>query len=440
MPVNGYCNAAAADFSARPRATEVNSFPALIRSAPNRDSKIRRTAGTNDDPPVRNTISTRPPRPPTISAAHPHTPQFAPVPPQSIPRNRILRTIASRSTTPSEIPKAGRLMFRKIAFDFLHRPMQLIPKILLNQMNQRSNLLRMERLPAHAAEHIHHVFRLQQRKMMPAFQFRVDPNGTGRILSIERSCVPAPSAGETSLRTIFASKASPAIPTPAVPQQIARRPSAMETWPHMHERKIAGATAEIPDQDQFIMIERRFIVVRGGHRLHLKLNGFESRNPESLAQAASARNRPPLRLQRQQNEPVGPPPRTGSPFRTDAPPSHADPRRIRAIRSSSLMRLPNTSVLCKASARQKRFQRLNQTPPLLFGLQIALDTLRASPRLHRFPFRPRDLFKIEQRSVSIVRSPAEAKRREFHFPGVGRLRATELLVVPKSIPTLTFEI
>src|SRR6185437_10578262 len=44
--------------SAKPRATDVNSSPVRIFRAPNRDSKMRRTAGTNEDPPVRNTRST----------------------------------------------------------------------------------------------------------------------------------------------------------------------------------------------------------------------------------------------------------------------------------------------------------------------------------------------------------------------------------------------
>ena len=44
--------------NASPLATEVNSFPRRMRSLPNRVSKMRRTAGTNDVPPVRNTRST----------------------------------------------------------------------------------------------------------------------------------------------------------------------------------------------------------------------------------------------------------------------------------------------------------------------------------------------------------------------------------------------
>jgi hypothetical protein len=84
---------------------------------------------------------------------------------------------------------------------------------------------------------------------------------------------------------IFASKASPAIPTPGIPQEIVRRSSpAQYRWPDLHERKIAGATTEVPDQDEFVVVERRFVVVRRGHRLHLELNGFEPGNEERLAE------------------------------------------------------------------------------------------------------------------------------------------------------------
>src|SRR4029077_7797783 len=45
-------------FSAKPRATDVNSLPPRIRFSLNRLSKILLTAGTNEEPPVRKTMST----------------------------------------------------------------------------------------------------------------------------------------------------------------------------------------------------------------------------------------------------------------------------------------------------------------------------------------------------------------------------------------------
>ena len=55
----GHCSRAR---SASPVATEVSSSPPVTLASPNRSTKIRRTAGTNDDPPVRNTRSMSPRR------------------------------------------------------------------------------------------------------------------------------------------------------------------------------------------------------------------------------------------------------------------------------------------------------------------------------------------------------------------------------------------
>src|SRR6185295_11213490 len=55
---SSYVHRTSAARNARPRATEVNSPPERTRAAPNRASKIRRTAGTKEEPPVRNTLST----------------------------------------------------------------------------------------------------------------------------------------------------------------------------------------------------------------------------------------------------------------------------------------------------------------------------------------------------------------------------------------------
>ncbi len=73
------------------------------------------------------------------------------------------------------------------------------------------------------------------------------------------------------------------------------------------------------------MVERRFVVVRGRHRLHFKLNGFESGYPESLVEPG-LREIVAVRVFNadEMNRPA-PPQRNESPFRTDARPSHADP-------------------------------------------------------------------------------------------------------------------
>jgi hypothetical protein len=51
---DGHCSAARSD---KPVATDVSSSPPVISSAPKRWTKMLRTAGTNDEPPVRKAIA-----------------------------------------------------------------------------------------------------------------------------------------------------------------------------------------------------------------------------------------------------------------------------------------------------------------------------------------------------------------------------------------------
>src|SRR5215469_5263064 len=87
---------------AKPQATEVNSFPVLVRSLPKRLSKILLTAGTNDDPPVRNTASTVLGRTAHVFKS-PSTLDAICCNSSEIQYSKDVRsTLASRSTTPSK--------------------------------------------------------------------------------------------------------------------------------------------------------------------------------------------------------------------------------------------------------------------------------------------------------------------------------------------------
>src|SRR4051794_3030264 len=54
----------------------------------------------------------------------------------------------------------------------------------------------------------------------------------------------------------------------------------------MDERKIAGAAAEVADQNQLVVIERGLVIVSRGHGLHFELNLRETGHPEGFAQTA----------------------------------------------------------------------------------------------------------------------------------------------------------
>src|SRR5437870_1806507 len=103
-----------AAFNARPLATEVNSFPARILPPPNRVSKIRRTAGTNDEPPVRNTISTSLGLTPEPAIRESTQDSICPSSSTIHASNELRSTASSISTTPSA-NRNGALAFSESA-------------------------------------------------------------------------------------------------------------------------------------------------------------------------------------------------------------------------------------------------------------------------------------------------------------------------------------
>ena len=100
----------------------------------------------------------------------------------------------------------------------------------------------------------------------------------------ERASESAPSAGETSLRTMRASKASPASPRPLLPSRsCAAAAASADAGADVDQRKVAGAAAEVADQNQLVVIERGLVGVRRCDRLHLEVDGLESGVKKGLA-------------------------------------------------------------------------------------------------------------------------------------------------------------
>ena len=59
----------------------------------------------------------------------------------------------------------------------LHGAVQVEPEIVFHQMNESLDLVRIFRLNEQRLEHIHGLFRFQERKVVPALQLDVDPGG-----------------------------------------------------------------------------------------------------------------------------------------------------------------------------------------------------------------------------------------------------------------------
>src|SRR5580698_1911308 len=72
----------------------------------------------------------------------------------------------------------------------------------------------------------------------------------------------------------------------SVTQKIVGDPaSSPDGWANSKQRKVAGPTAEVSNQNQLIVIERGFVIARSGDRLQLKFQGFEARLAERLSEA-----------------------------------------------------------------------------------------------------------------------------------------------------------
>src|SRR5580704_5689757 len=100
-------------FRAKPRATEVNSFPPRIRFFPNRVSKILLTAGTNEEPPVRKTMSTSLGRTPEDASRESTHRAICPSSSEIHSSKDARSTVAARSTNPSENWNVARGAFDK---------------------------------------------------------------------------------------------------------------------------------------------------------------------------------------------------------------------------------------------------------------------------------------------------------------------------------------
>ena len=108
------------------------------------------------------------------------------------------------------------LVLRESELHPLYRLMQLVSEILLNDGDQGFDFVRLQRAYASALQDLPYVVGAKERQIMPAFEIGIDPRrNCGKDL-IQRAGigVRSPQRGDTNLRTMRASSASPARPTP----------------------------------------------------------------------------------------------------------------------------------------------------------------------------------------------------------------------------------
>src|SRR5207249_1205878 len=61
--------------------------------------------------------------------------------------------------------------------------------------------------------------------------------------------------------------------------------SLTDAWPGVQQRKVAGAAAEIADQNQLVMVERGFVIMSRRHRLQLEYHTLVAREAKGRGEA-----------------------------------------------------------------------------------------------------------------------------------------------------------
>ena len=165
--------------------------------------------------------------------------------------------------------------------------MKPVAEILVDDADEGFNLLGFEGADAGAFQDFAHVVGAQEGEIVPTLQVGVDPRGDGGKKLVERARFGVRSEGRgDELADDAGVKCVAGQAYSAVPEQVLRGAAAAADFGAGAEQgEIAGATAEVTDQEQFVVVESGFIGGSGGYRLQFKLNLLEAGEGEGFAQA-----------------------------------------------------------------------------------------------------------------------------------------------------------
>jgi hypothetical protein len=154
-------------------------------------------------------------------------------------------------------------------------------EVVLHEMDQRRDPLRLERLVVQLAEQLAGLARPEERQLLPALDLLVEPLRHWQHLSEGGAALRAePEAGRRDVTD-----------QPGV-ERVPRERHAVHAEDHcprrsqLHEREVTRPAAEVADQDQLLVIEPLLIAVRRCHRLELEPDvreaGLSQRGLEAL--------------------------------------------------------------------------------------------------------------------------------------------------------------
>ena len=244
--------------SARPRAIEVNSLPVRIFSAPKVRANILRTIGTNDDPPVRKTLSIESGR--TSAAASTRSTHSAMNAARAQSSSRMPRASRVFQSTPNgREAKPGRVRIGECELGLLDRFKQQIAEIVFDDLDERANFLRLQRLMLEVAQLVHGIRRLEERQEVPALHLCIKPGRHRQHLSVWGPILgAAPEFCRNQAPHDFAVERVAGDRDPVVGEDlvtIVRERGVRRAQPH--DGEVAGAAAEIGDQDQLFTRDGR---------------------------------------------------------------------------------------------------------------------------------------------------------------------------------------
>src|SRR6266567_1187170 len=181
----------------------------------------------------------------------------------------------------------GFMAVRELELDLLHCLVKLVAEVPIDDRNQGFNLLWFQGASPCPFEDLADIIGAQKREIVPALEVGVDPRGNGGKVFVERARL---GVGAERWRDQLAHDASvkgvAGEPHATVAEQVIRSPAAAaDRGANANEGEVAGAAAEVADEDELVVIEGGLVGIGGGDGLELEAHLLEAGNSEGFAQA-----------------------------------------------------------------------------------------------------------------------------------------------------------
>src|SRR6202034_795114 len=137
-----------------------------------------------------------------------------------------------------------------------------------------------------ALQNLSHIVRTQEGQVVPAFKVGINPRRHGRKQLVHRSSLRVRAQlRRDQLPYDPRIEGIACQPKTAVSQKVFRGPSpSMYARAYTQQGKVAGSSAEVSNENQFVVVNRGLVGIRCGNRLKFKFDMLESSECECLPQ------------------------------------------------------------------------------------------------------------------------------------------------------------